>query len=94
MFWEWLQSQPEPYHSAAGVLALSSAVCSLPRLQKLQLQLPVSLQPGEQQPAELMQRLKQQRQHCRLRKMECSLAACEQSCGRGHLLKVSGGMHA
>uniref|UniRef100_A0A383W6Q0 Uncharacterized protein n=1 Tax=Tetradesmus obliquus TaxID=3088 RepID=A0A383W6Q0_TETOB len=97
MFWEWLQSQPARYHSAAGVLALSAAVCSLPCLQGLQLQLPVSLQPGEQQPgqpAELMQRLKQQRQHCRLRKMECSLAACKLSRGCEHLLIVLGGMHA
>jgi hypothetical protein len=51
------QQGMQPYHSAAGVSALVSAVAGLPRLHKLYLTLPLRLQPAAAQQVDMGQLL-------------------------------------
>lgn len=84
-----LQFKPGCYHSAAGMLALSSVICSLPCLTALQLQLPVRLQPTALQAGalqQLNQQLVQTLQGCRIDSMEFLLA----DRGHGHVWAASG----
>jgi hypothetical protein len=89
--WGLLQLQPACYHSVAGVLALTSAINNLPCLRAVELQLPLRLPPGAPEDSIIHQPIVQQLERCHpLDWVECGLSCC----GRGHVLRMKGGMQS